>query len=393
MHRREAIAISGLVLFTGCTDTSPESDSSGNTNTTTDESENTTTENDPSKNLQSSVKINNVSAPNSVEQNNQLEVITEINSTTDTTVTTSLITQNGTEITSTSDTIDANDTSISLQLSIPADAQPGNSTLQVSARGDGASDQVTTNLSVAEFIPEWKQLYKDSVAKTEAFLTTFADVGTTTSNPTILSTSISSGYSLNGRQQLEEAGDLAWEAFDESANTQTRRLRSEINMLEQLTSTQSAVCDLMGDLRTFLDVVSGAGPFFDDELTDQLETARDNQKTLSDDVSDLNPIVGENYGLKVEQLNSEINAVENMLDPSEDLHSAQKSFRDEDYDAAANQASVAESGFDIIINRVNSEDSYPPTDDVDNEFVSLIQDFKLEAIDLESRAVSQQADS
>jgi hypothetical protein len=394
MRRREAITTGGIVLITGCAGNTPETDAdtseSNTTDTDTADTNTTDVQSQPEEEEKTVLTISNVSVSDPVKQGSNIVVSAEINTTTNATVTADLTTVNSSKITSTQTTVTPETKDVTIELSIPNDAIPGEGTARVVVQAGNISDQSTIPVTISEVIPEWKKPFNVATKRVKKYLNDFAAEGSEAEDRTILDTTISSGFGSAGTFVLSEADEAAFNALEEvdggnqNARGQIQRLRSEISMLRELDNTQESVCEL------FPQVQDGriTGSYFE-----TVEPVRKKQKQLSKSISNLNPIVGTLYKKKVTQMDEEINAVNNMIAPIEDFRSAQDSYDSQSYGAAANQAQVVQSQIQSVINDINTPTAYPPTDSVDEDFVSAIESWETKALNLQQKAAEKQSES
>lgn len=402
MKRREIIICGSTVFFAGCATTTEESEPRTNTSDTQNESSasepsNTTDTEQQSEQPDPTVSITNTTVPDERTQGEPARVSVRVNTTTRTTLNATLYTANGTVADYQSDSISPDTSNTSLILSVPQDTHPGDSTVRITARGNGVTDEASGSLEIVKFIPESEKLYNDALDKTEEFLNIFSTVDSASSNPTILDTSISSRYTTAGTDVWFDAKELIDEAQNEDSSGQkVEQLEDEIDMLQTLYRTQQKQTELFNLLTDEVDQVIGSTPGTQSIRESTVSPVREQYNTLLEDVSDITPIVGENYNKKLTQIDSEIRVFERLIDPLSDLHDALfiiwESYN-EDYAEAESKAGVAESTIDNIIEDVSDQNSYPPENEVDNEFVSLIRELKQGAVDAESEAIRQQSEA
>jgi len=237
---------------------------------------------------------------------------------------------------------------------------------------------------------DWQEAFTDAKENLEQFLSEFAAVSSV-DEPTILDTTISVDYTNEGRELLTDAEDSAFEALggvpdsNSSFRNKVQRLRSEIGVARDMSSLQGNLSYIFSESQDKLDSESTIPPD-----VDRINEAESEQGDFYAKVLDLNPIVGSRYEDKAEQFESELESVDDVFTGIRELTTARNVLDDESYDAAFNSARSAKSTFETVVGDINSSESYPPTDRVDQTFVDHVEKWESTANEIQLDAAAGQ---
>lgn len=391
-RRNALLTIGAVVPVAGCTSTSEVNEEnetgigneskpvSGKSSNETD-SETETTENPPE------INITEINAPESILKGSDFMVTTTINTDTNATITTEAIDENGETIAGQSTQINqTGEQVISLSHTLGRVAAVGNGTIYVRATAGSVTEQASSEITITA---DWKVAFTNARDNLDQFLSEFA-AASSINDPTILDNTISTTGGAN-TGLLFEAEDLAFEALEgvpdsnDSFQNKIQRVRSEIGVVKEMENLQASVSDIYSQLQGSIDPVSY--PQFDDDTLDNLDTQ---QVRFSNSVSDLNPIVGSRYEQKAEQFASELESIDKIFNAVENTSSAQFDLERERYDNAFDSAKSAKSTFETVIENISDPEAYPPTDRVDQSFVTHVEEWKSAANEIQLSAAAEQ---
>jgi hypothetical protein len=243
----------------------------------------------------------------------------------------------------------------------------------------------------------WERDYNSAKENVQQFLDDFSAVGSDEEGATILVTTLTDDYSsapLSG--YLAEAdtllGDAGLEApSGSSERKRIDRLRDETTALSALSTCQDSLWDLYSMLVERLDDYQN-GQSYNYELDDAHSDTQSEADEFSNLVEDLNPIVGSQYTEKVDQLNTELDVIDDLISGIIVLFSARDSYDDEIYGIAYDRAQSARRDFESAVEEIEDPESYPPTDQVDEEFLDHAEEWLSEAEDIEQSSLGRQTE-
>ena len=391
MNRRKLLLSVGAittVVTAGCTDTSSQGE---NTETNETETPDEPQSNESDSDINSSeptIEITTIQAPETITKGSNFDVTTTITTDTEATLIFEALDKNGESVAK--QDIQLNETgeqSITLSLSLSRRAALGNGSTRVRVTSGSVTEVSTSQVTITA---DWQEAFTDAKENLEQFLSEFAAVSSV-DEPTILDTTISVDYTNEGRELLTDAEDSAFEALggvpdsNSSFRNKVQRLRSEIGVARDMSSLQGNLSDIFSESQDKLDSESTIPPD-----VDRINEAESEQGDFYAKVLELNPIVGSRYEDKAEQFESELESVDDVFTGIRELTTARNVLDDESYDAAFNSARSAKSTFETVVGDINSSESYPPTDRVDQTFVDHVEEWESAANEVQLNAAAGQ---
>ena len=391
MNRRKLLLSAGAatsLVTAGCTDTSsPSEDTETNENEAPGESENNESDSDVNSS-EPTIEITTIQAPETIIKGSDFDVTTTITTDTEATLIVEAMDKNGESVAE--QDMQLNETgeqSITLSSSPSRQAALGNGSIRVQVTSGSITEQSTSQVTITA---DWQEAFSDAKENLGQFLSEFAAVSSI-DKPTILDTTISVDYTNGGRELLTDAEDLIFEALDgvpdsnDSFRNKIQRLRSEIGVARDMSSLQGNLSDIFSESQDKLDSESTIPPD-----VDRINEAESEQGDFYAKVLELNPIVGSRYEDKAEQFESELESVDDVFTGIRELTTARNVLDDESYDAAFNSARSAKSTFETVVGDINSSESYPPTDRVDQTFVDHVEEWESAANEVQLNAAAGQ---
>jgi len=391
MNRRKLLLSAGAatsLVTAGCTDTSsPSEDTETNENEAPGESENNESDSDVNSS-EPTIEITTIQAPETIIKGSDFDVTTTITTDTEATLIVEAMDKNGESVAE--QDMQLNETgeqSITLSSSPSRQAALGNGSIRVQVTSGSITEQSTSQVTITA---DWQEAFSDAKENLGQFLSEFAAVSSI-DKPTILDTTISVDYTNGGRELLTDAEDLIFEALDgvpdsnDSFRNKIQRLRSEIGVARDMSSLQGNLSYIFSESQDKLDSESTIPPD-----VDRINEAESEQGDFYAKVLDLNPIVGSRYEDKAEQFESELESVDDVFTGIRELTTARNVLDDESYDAAFNSARSAKSTFETVVGDINSSESYPPTDRVDQTFVDHVEKWESTANEIQLDAAAGQ---
>ena len=391
MNRRKLLLSAGAatsLVTAGCTDTSsPSEDTETNENEAPGESENNESDSDVNSS-EPTIEITTIQAPETIIKGSDFDVTTTITTDTEATLIVEVLDKNGESVAE--QDMQLNETgeqSITLSSSPSRQAALGNGSIRVQVTSGSITEQSTSQVTITA---DWQEAFTDAKENLGQFLSEFAAVSSI-DKPTILDTTISVDYTNEGRELLTDAEDLIFEALDgvpdsnDSFRNKIQRLRSEIGVARDMSSLQGNLSYIFSESQDKLDSESTIPPD-----VDRINEAESEQGDFYAKVLELNPIVGSRYEDKAEQFESELESVDDVFTGIRELTTARNVLDDESYDAAFNSARSAKSTFETVVGDINSSESYPPTDRVDQTFVDHVEEWESAANEVQLNAAAGQ---
>ena len=394
-RRRILISAGGIVAIAGCTggEQQPEE---GETNNSTqsagsDSESNTSEPDEPAANIE----ITSVSAPETVEQGELVDVTVTVTGDVIPTVTAEAVDVNGETIAEDSiETEDVGEQTVTLSLGLGAQVPTGNSTIRVRATNGTTTTESSADIEIVRIPPDWQDPFEEAKTNIEQFFSKYAAVGSESDDATILDTSISDGYSNEGSGNLQTAEDLAWEAFSEAeggARQRMDRLRDEVAFLMELRDLQSQTCTIFSLFETELERFRGDQPL-SGEVDSQYQTVSDTHQQVSNTLEGLDPVVGADYEAKLDQIEGELEIVDLMINAMSAVFSSRNFFNEEFYGTAFDRAQSARRDFGLAARDIGDEGTYPPNDAIDTPFRDHAEMWQAEASEIENKSSGRQTE-
>jgi hypothetical protein len=270
----------------------------------------------------------------------------------------------------------------------------GNGTIRVQATDGDVTQEASADIEIVRLPPDWEQPFEDAQRNIQRFFDAYAAVGSDNDDATILETTISDGYSNQGSGNLRTAEDEAWEAFSEaSGNARQRmdRLRDEVAFLKELQTLQSQACEIFSLFETELENFQN-GDGLSGAVDTQYQTASSTHQQVADTLEGLDPVVGADYEAKVEQIGSELEIVDLMINAMTAVFSARSAFNEEIYGIAFDRAQSARRDFGLAVRDIENEGTYPPEDALDTTFRDHAETWQSEASEIENEASGRQTE-
>jgi len=397
MNRRELLAVGALVAVAGCTDsegdTDPEpeqDDADGGDDDSVDDTPEADTE----------LEILDSEVPSSVEQGAELGVDVTINAVNGAEISADLLDEDSDSLADdrTETSTDGGQT-VSLSLSVGDDATVGNGELVVTAEyePESLSDEWTTEIEIVEVLSRldrWEQQITDYFNE---FIADFAAFGSDDDTASLLDTTVTDDYQSSGTTSpLFDADSRISDGRSETRPADPERevferLQDEHDTLRQLSSCQQAVCRTFNELEDALELFQ-EGRSLRDDYEDQYNEAEDEFEDLSELVDELDPVVNDTYDTKLEQLDGELSALDNIIRGISPVFSARDAFEDELYGLAFDRAQGARQDFESVVDDLGDGDTYPPLDETDDEFLDHAEIWADEADEIERESSDRQTD-
>jgi hypothetical protein len=397
MRRRSLLTAGAIFALSGCT-----SDSSENGETSNDDAD-VSNENNQSVSGESTVdetvtEIVDISAPSTVEQGGSFDIDVTVSATSSSTVTAQLLDGDGGVIAEGSSDVDGDgETTVTVSLSIPRDAASGNSTLTATVDDGSTSDESTVTIAIAEVLEDWQRYYRDAEENVRQFLNDFSAVGSDSEDATILDTTLTDEFpSSRLSRYLAEADSLLGDArLETSPGTSSRkrieRLRNETTALQSLSDCQDSSSEAYSLLEDTLEEYRNDGNL-NSEIDRVYTEAQDEFDEFTNLLSDLNPIVGSHYEEKADQLDSELDVLDRIIGALAPLFSARDAYESEFYGLAFDRAQPARQDFEDAVEDLEDAEAYPPTDQVNQEFLDLAEEWVDEADEIERSSSGRQTE-
>jgi len=389
-RRKALMTVGAAVTITGCTNTSTPSESRApNETEASNGSENNKSGSDgTSSEPQATIEITAVEVPESIVKGSDFDIVTTISTDTSVTLTLEAFDANDESIAEQSTQINqTGEQSITLSTSVSRQAALGEGSVRVRATGGSVTRESTSQITITA---DWQVAFTDAKENVEEFLAEFTAVSSV-DEPTILDTNVSADYTNEGRSLLTDAEDLAFDALEgvpdsnNSFRNKAQRLRSEIGVARDMSTLQEQLSDIFSEAQGQLDSDSYSRP-----NNDRVSETESQRSEFSATVSDLNPVVGSRYEAKSEQFESELESMDSVFSGIRELATAQNALDRENYDTAFSSAQSAKSTFETVVEEINSPESYPPTDRVDQTFVELVEELESTANDMQLSAAAEQ---
>jgi len=399
MNRRELLAVGALVAVAGCTDsegdTDPEpepqqDDADGGDDDSVDDTPEADTD----------LEILNVEVPSSVEQGAELGVDVTINTVNGAGISADLLDGDGESLaTDRAETSTDGGQTVSLSLSVGDDATVGNGELVVTAEyePESLSDEWTTEIEIVEVLSRldrWEQQIRDHI---NGFLTNFAEIGSDNADATILQTDVTDGYrSAQATGPLFDADSRLSDARSETSPGSSEReifsrLQDEVDFLRQLSDTQQAACEVFDELVEVQDLFKNDRSLRSD-YDEKLADAEDELDELSDLLDEFDPVVSDLYDEKIEQIDAELSIIDDTIRGISPIFTARDDFDDGLYGLAFDRAQSARRDFESVVDDLEQEDQYPPTDEINTEFLEHVETWADEADEIERESSGRRTD-
>lgn len=379
MRRRDYITFTGIAATGGCLRLQDRQTSEGNTNNETANrsksaeaaNRSSNTEAEKAEESSDTVEINNIDTINTVEQGSQFEVKTTVTADTSTKVLVEIIDKSGEPIGEKSTIINqTGKKTVSLSFIPSSTSATGNGSVRVQAIKGSVNKKSTKTIQIIDPVEDWEESLSEAKSNIEQFLNKYASVDSKSDNQTILDVTISDRYQFNGQGNLYSAEENAREAIEEAETpeetNQIRKVIDEVEFLLELSSLQTKHCDIWPLLRTELKNFRNESNRSGD-INPKFKEVSKKYNNVSKLLDKSSIVVGSNYEQKLTQINAELDIVDSMITGITLLYSG--------------EALSARREFDLIIRNIEDKTSYPPKDDVDEEFRDLVQKWEAEADD------------
>ena len=385
------VATVGAAVIAGCaeeeTTTETPDDAENESEPDTETSDDAENESEPEKKEESDeIAIQSIDVTNSVELGSFFDVIVTVVVESEATVTGELL-DNNAELED-EETIELSDTgeqSVEFSLIPGSLAATGEGSLRVVVETESTTREDSVTLELVTPPEDWERPFKNTQESVNRFFDAYAAVGSESEDRTILDTQITDGYDGQGKSDLRDADDSAWDAFSETdvgqnpdASERMRRLRNETDFLLQLADTQRELCDIWSLIEQELENFREDRDMNED-VDVQFSTVQSMYDDLSEEFEELDPVIGAEYEEKLEQIEAELDAVDLMINAFTAVFSARDYFDQEFFGTAFDRAQSARRDFDNVIRDMDRASHYPPEGETNDVFVEHVKEWKDEA--------------
>jgi len=401
MNRRELLATGMLLAVAGCTESADEPTDDPSNETDQSEPDDSEEPEDTNESTESdtAIEIASIDAPDTVGQTELFDVSVTVSSNEPGDVAVTLVDANDETVDEASTEITGEgEETVTVSLSVGDSVPAEESTIRVIADNGSESAESSTSITITSLEADWEAPFEEAKASINAFLDDLTSAGSEADDRTILDTTISDSYDgLEGSGYISDAEGESRDAYNEAkpdSDTRARmdRLRDEVSLLEGLRVCQRETCAVFEKLEAELEGFRN-GDSLSGEVDEQYNIALDEVDNLSTLVEETEPVIGDDYGTKIDQIEGELEIVDRMINALTAIFSARNNFEAELYGTAFDRAQSARRGFERAVDDIDDEATYPPEDSVDETFRDHAAEWENEASEIENGASGRQTET
>ena len=346
-------------------------------------------ESDTEQQQDADIDIQAIEAPDTVELGSTFDVDVTIVANQEGSVIVEAVDEEG-EIT------DTGEQSVSLSPTLSFNPTTGEGTIRVRVETDSGGQEDATQFEIITPPEDWEKPLQEARESLGRFFDTFAAVGSESEDRTILDTTITDDYSIEGTGELAEADNQAQEALGEATGEQDirediRQLRREISFCQDLTDLQGDICEIWPLLEDDLESIQDESTPSED-IDGKYNDVDEHYEDVSEELDEFEPTIGELYGEKIAQIKGELDIVDRMINAITAIGSARENYDAEFYGTAFDRAQSARRDFGNIARDLDRENHYPPDDAINETFRNHVEEWQAEADKLEREAQDRETD-
>lgn len=396
MQRRvylSTLSTSIAVGLAGCGGASNSDGNSGNDeeiNTSTPDPQPTTstkttdTPDNAGESDQPQLEIINVSAPENIDQGDELQVEISLQTPESVTVRVLLIKEDE-DVVEKSQSVESGTNITTDFLFETADLQAGGYSLTVEI--DSESVDYVQPVEIVETLAPWEEDLQAAEEYIHDALEAYAESADADDASIINITATSTEFEyisvgeilFNADERLSDARDYDVIRPGTEEREKVRQVQNESDLLR-------SIADWQGDMISIYDDFSKINTRILADIDEAIEEATDSLEDIKQELEEITPKIGEHYSDKIEQGEFELTQFEQMEDGSQEYRSAENALDRGDNEDAKEKARFARRTFQDVRFAVGEPTNAPPTDRADDDFADLAREWEDEAEELERDA-------